>query len=173
MILGIDPGLRAIGWALVEDNTGALRACGLARGALSGRGPAAWGAVVDAAVSDVRLYAAAHEATAASVRVVSEFPQVYAAGKSKGDPADLLELAAVVGMLAAALKAPRFSVVLPRAWKGNVPKDIMARRILAGVTGESLAAYNRDIARVPPYLRHNVIDAVGIAKWAAKKGARP
>lgn len=171
MILGIDPGLRAIGWALVEGD-GRLLSCGLARGALSGRGPVAWGAVVDAAVSDVRISAAAaHEATAASVRVVCEFPQVYAAGKAKGDPADLLELAAVVGMLSAALKAPRFSAVLPRAWKGNVPKDIMTRRILASFEGDDASTYNRAIARVPPYLRHNVIDAVGIAKWATKKGA--
>jgi hypothetical protein len=104
-------------------------------------------------------------------RVVSEFPQVYAAGKSKGDPADLLELAAVVGAVARAFDMP-MEIVLPRAWKGQIPKDVHARRILGALSHGCASVFARDVARVPPYLQHNVIDAVGIAFWAARKGSR-
>jgi hypothetical protein len=171
VILGIDPGLRAIGWATVEDD-GTLFACGLARGALSGRGPDAWGTVVLEAKVQIVQTGAPALAGLGGLRVVCEFPQVYAPGKGKGDPADLLELAAIVGALSEALGRGGFRTVLPRAWKGNVPKEIMTDRILASLSATDSTVYVTGTARVPVYLRHNVLDAIGIAKWAAKRAGR-
>lgn len=58
---------------------------------------------------------------------VIEQPQIYRAGKSKGNPNDLIELAIVVGMFShAAATTTRATPehVLPRTWSGGRPDTV-------------------------------------------------
>lgn len=95
--------------------------------------------------------------------MIIEVPQVYRHGK--GDQNDLIEVAVVSGMWlqAAYNKCYKPKLVRPREWKGSVPKKIHNNRILAKLS----EAERRLLEEIPSYLRHNVIDAVGIALWRA------
>ncbi len=96
-----------------------------------------------------------------NVHTVVERPQVYRHGP--GDPNDLISLALVAGAWGgSADRTGLIEFVLPRQWKGNVPKDIHQPKILA-----SLDPDERQLVEGirPKSLRHNVIDAVGIGLW--------
>jgi hypothetical protein len=100
---------------------------------------------------------------------ISEVPQVYRAGASKGDPDDLIQLAGVVGVFAQAFRATTHFGVKPREWKGQVPKDVHHARLVKTLTPEELAMVE---AAAPPSLRHNVLDAVGIGQWFFKNRSK-
>jgi hypothetical protein len=98
-------------------------------------------------------------------RLVVEWPKVYQGGKQKGDPSDLLPLAGVDSAVAALLPSRVVRTVYPFEWKGQVPKAIMTTRILARLSAEERAVLNA--CDCIPSLRHNVIDAIGIARFGA------
>lgn len=141
MIVSIDPGVHAVGWAQFAPR---LVACGLVRGDLV----------------ELRIALAAPLSGAAVV--VVEVPQVYP--RAKVDPNDLVDVAVVAGMvLGLAPQSSDVVVVHPSTWKGQRPKDIDARltRSLLDVDERRLV----DDVDVPRSLRHNVVDAVGIGLW--------
>ena len=112
----------------------------------------------------------------AITNITFEWPQVYAgAAGHKEDPNDLLPLAGLDGAVCALLKASapladdRIHTVNPRTWKGQVPKEIMLKRIVDHLTPDEQAVL--DHVQCPPALKHNVIDAIGIAKWADAREA--
>jgi hypothetical protein len=152
VLLAVDPGLRGCGVALF--NEGRLWQVAYLRGSKDSADASAWGAM-----------AAAVAAWSPGVvtEAVSEFPKVYSVGKSKGDPEDLLQLAAVVGALSVALAVP-LRVVRPYEWKRQVPKDIMAGRIAQCLEAGELAAARAGMPAKS--YQHNVWDAIGIGLHA-------
>lgn len=146
-VLAIDPG-RDTGWAFLDD-AGELVMCGL------GEPPHSNG----------------HH-------VVIERPQVYRSRASKGDPNDLITLAIQVGRYTerAVFAGSTFEHVLPRDWKATVDADVLCHRVVASLTEHERAflfGVLEPLARKPMILehltagrRHNVIDAVGLAKWS-------
>lgn len=92
------------------------------------------------------------------IRLVIEWPQVYRAGRGRGDPNDLLGLAAVDGALAAICLDYKVVTYLPREWKGQVPKDVMVERIKSRLTPEELTR----VELPAKSLQHNVYDAIGL-----------
>jgi hypothetical protein len=66
-------------------------------------------------------------------RFVIERPQVYARDKSKGDPADLVEVALAAGAWAREAARLGFAVelVAPATWKGQLPKPVCHERARA------------------------------------------
>lgn len=152
-LLAIDPGLRCCGVALAED--GRLVACGLVKNPHKvARNGIAWGAMAQ----EVALWA---RPFGDIERVRCETPQVYLPGHTAGkrvDPSDLLNLQGVVGAICATFD--RVETVLPSDWKGQLPKDVCEGRVklrLDEAEREVLAG-----VYLPPSLRHNVADAVGI-----------
>lgn len=148
MRLAIDPG-RDTGWALL-DTSGILVQCGL------GVPPAFIG------------------------QVIIERPQIYRGRASKGDPNDLITLAIQVGRYTERYDVPGGSVehVLPHDWKGSVDPEVLCRRVVASLTEcerqlleTVLAPLARKLVRddLTGGRRHNVIDAVGIAKWSVRR----
>jgi hypothetical protein len=146
--LAIDPG-RDTGWAIV-DSFGELLMCGL------GAPPA----------DPVGVE-----------RVIIERPQVYRGRSSKGDPNDLITLAIQVGRYLERYSTRSTEEVLPRAWKGTMDPDILCERVVDSLLPREydiLSPILEPLARKPltrEFLtagkRHNVIDAVGLAKWSA------
>lgn len=105
------------------------------------------------------------------VRMVAiEWPQVYNYRNSKGDPNDLLPVAAVGGAVATGItllyqdRAVEIRSPKPADWSGQIPKyttgavweSPRARRILG-----RLAKHERDIVSVS----HDALDAIGIGLW--------
>lgn len=149
MLLAIDPG-KDTGWALL-DADGVLVRCGLGDPPLEG-----------------------------ATRVIVERPQVYKGRASKGDPNDLITLAIQVGQYKERFLSTGRPVeeVIPHTWKGSLDPDICCRRVVASLTEserELLMLVLTPLARAPVHAeltagrRHNVIDAVGIAKWSLRR----
>lgn len=153
--LALDPGLRGCGVAVFSDE-GVLVECEYVRSGSKD-------ADLEGALWMARAVKNAFPLPYKHLAV--EWPQVYAGSKQKGDPNDLIALAAVV----AAVVTRYASIVTrykPRDWKGQVPKEVIQARILGapGVAGrlsaEEVAVF-KDCA-CPKSLRHNVLDAIGI-----------
>ena len=151
-LLALDPGLRGCGLAYFDANGVLLTAKYLKNPVKKGGGPEAWLGFVEAMPVD--LWRVEH--------FISEYPQVYRAGASKGDPDDLLQLASVVAVFTANVVAKDYLAVRPREWKGSVPKDVHHARLVKTLTPEEMAMVER---AAPPSLRHNVLDAVGIGRY--------
>ena len=155
-LFALDPGLRGCGTAWF-DKTGKLMAVDYIRNTVkTDTGPKAWAGYLE------------HGRCSADV-FISEVPQVYRAGASKGDPDDLIQLAGVVGLFTGIIEADEYLGVKPREWKGQVPKDVHHARLIKTLSAEDLEKIN---AAAPPSLRHNVLDAVGIGKWWFQKNGR-
>lgn len=162
-LLAIDPGKRALGWAYF-GSAGFLVACGVARSAEER---------TELVARDMMngLRRALAGMPAAATLIVEEM-QVYKGPQQKGDPNDLIALAYVSGgvhVLPDVKPDATLILVKPHAWKGQVPEDIMQKRIEG-----SLAPLEKQLAlasmqNVPTGLRHNGWDAVGIALFGCDR----
>lgn len=93
-------------------------------------------------------------------RAIIERPQIYSQRTNK-DPNDLIDVAMTAGMCA--LIATGCQYVLPRTWKGQVPKKIHQERIKSLLTPEEhiiLGDRSNDT---------DILDAVGIGLWYLKR----
>lgn len=97
-------------------------------------------------------------------KLAIELPQVYLASRSRGDPNDLIQLALVVGGFEMWFDGLVFKL-LPHQWKGTVPKEIMAARILKRLSEEEQSK----IEKAPKSLLHNTLDSVGLGLWHLKR----
>lgn len=96
--------------------------------------------------------------------LVVEWPQIYRAAKSKGDPNDLIGIAGVAAALAALCGCPTRSPT-PAEWIGQVPKATSGdpwssprgARVRARLMGNEIACIE---------VNHDAIDAVGLGLWA-------
>lgn len=101
--------------------------------------------------------------------VAIELPQVYDRRNTdkRPDPNDLVDLGALAGAWAAvalaACPSAAIDLVRPAAWKGQVPKDVMERRLRAELTPDEIAIVER---AAPPSRQNDIWDAVGLARWA-------
>ncbi len=107
-----------------------------------------WRGMVDAVVS----------ALVGAFTIAIELPQVYDRSRSKGDPNDLVQLAAVVGGIVDRMVVPA-TIYLPREWKKQVPKKIMCERVEGRLTPEERARVELPNNKK---LQLDVWDAVGI-----------
>lgn len=98
-------------------------------------------------------------------RVLVELPQVYQQRHWKGDPNDLIQVATTVGRIMQL--CPGAEQVLPRTWKGTVPKKVMTERIYSKLTTAERSVV--DNCRVHKSKLHDVLDAVGLGLWACKR----
>jgi hypothetical protein len=150
-LVSLDPGLRGCGLAYWNEDGKLLATLYVRNPRKTTTGPEAWMGYTDAI-----------SMRPGPTHFISEVPQVYRVGASKGDPDDLIQLAGVVGVFACLFHATTYTGVKPREWKGQVPKDVHHARLVKTLTPEELAMVE---AAAPPSLRHNVLDAVGIGRY--------
>jgi hypothetical protein len=166
MILGIDPGLWGCGCALLLD--------GVLVDAFYVANPAATTTDREDAVLFAKMTEAIRrEAGQAAFgldrieQVVIERPQVYTGRNVPSE--DLMVLGVLTGALAQSwvqAGAKEISLVVPRRWKKQVPKEIKLKRIIQALSDEEQSR----IREKRSTFLHNVIDAVGLAKWYARTG---
>lgn len=151
--LSIDPGIRGCGVALFADLE--LSWAGYIKNP-SLRGNSSRDAAQMARAIKARGL------TGDKVHLVLEYPQVYRGSKQKGDPNDLLALAAVDACLVILYPEAGVTVYKPRDWKGTVDGDVMLARIRGRLTDEEKARFEK----CPKSLEHNIVDACGIGLFA-------
>lgn len=93
-----------------------------------------------------------------ATHVAIERQRIYDGGrKQKIDLNDLLDLSRVVGRLEERYRSWPAQLIYPQDWKGQVPKEIMTKRIQRALTPDEMAvivsAGSKD---------HNTFDAIGI-----------
>lgn len=96
-----------------------------------------------------------------------EVPQVYPGQQQKGDQNDLIKLAVMVGRYAdrATFFGFRVTLVKPREWKGQLPKDVCWRRVRETLTDDELGKMDK----IPKSRAHNMHDAIGLGTWFQKR----
>jgi hypothetical protein len=146
--LAVDPGLHGCGVALFRRSD--LVEATYVAGQDEGQRAEIWLAMVVA----VRAFVGGRDLS----HFVVELPQVYIQARQKGDPNDLIHLAAVVGGLCMAFEKSSQRIYLPAEWKGQVPKDIVHARARARLSEAELGR----ITCRKKSLMHNVLDAVAL-----------
>ncbi len=159
-LVAVDPGLRGCGIAIFENAL--LHVAWYCKSPnKADRGPVAWWAMADRVEKEWirKVPKRLHHLE----KLVAEIPQVYRFGK--GDPADLIEIAGVVGAIAFCIPAAGRTHFLPRTWKGQVPKEAHHPRILKKLSSDEVSR----IESTPKSLMHNVVDAIGIGLFALER----
>lgn len=90
-------------------------------------------------------------------------------------PQDILTLAQNAGRWAGRYEAfgSHVQFIAPNVWKGGpVPKNISHPRIWAALRDAERSIVDEACRGMAPSKRHNVLDAVGIGLWVAKRSAR-
>lgn len=151
-ILAVDPSLTCTGWA--EFQGCELVRCGII--------PTRSGAPLFQRIQAPAAILGSRDVP--PYLLVIEWPQIYTRTKSKGDPNDLLPVAAVAGAIISSVGALTVRMPKPSDWKGQVPKDVHNARVLKRLTPGERARF--DAARLPKSLANNAIDAVGLGLWA-------
>jgi hypothetical protein len=160
-LVAVDPGLRGAGVSYWWPD-GTLRLATYVTGDSEGNGPKAWAAVT------ASLAKSCEPCWTEKPVFVLELPQVYRTSRAPDvDPNDLIQLAAVVGDMAGALRphASAVHVFQPRTWKGQVPKDVHHRRVKAKLRPAEL----HSILLPAQSLRHNVLDAIALGLFYLKR----
>lgn len=164
MIVSIDPGLRTCGVALWSDDNTLINA-DLVKGSTKDKNAMAWCGIADSVAFFIEQSMDLN--IDRLTKVCIELPQIYVRSRSKGDPNDLIQIAAVVGSICSLLCIPpeACQIIKPAEWKGQVPKDVVENRCKNVLTKDELSK----VAKVTKSLQHNVWDAVGIGLWFLKR----
>lgn len=161
LTVGVDTGLRACGLGIADVRTGRIVHGSLVKNPeQTDTGADAWLAMAEAvrnAVQTIRT----QELEGVSLLVVE---RQYIAGHP--NPNQLIGLMCVVGAVLATVPAQQKLSVYPSQWKGSAGKDRKNRGTWAQLTDAERACIRGAELKTTG---HNVMDAVGIARWALTK----
>lgn len=172
--VGIDPGVHACGIAACDKYglLGALWARTDTKDALAAD-------VAEAALRGLRLAVQSRPSVRSDELVIGiEFPEVtrgQARGEAKTE--DLLDLSFAVGRVFEHIKTKLSSAHVLRlqvsTWKHNVKTEVLERRLLHMTPPNGLSlAEHKNVTWPAPSYRHNVVDAIALARWMAEWPAR-
>ncbi len=153
-LIAFDCGLAYVGCSLFDYNRKELLNCYYIDTPIDSR---------EAAEQTADLVHRVHAILAAYLEnalIVVEYPEQYAINPTPRAPVQ--GLACTGGGLVSALKreSNRVKFLLPKEWKGQVPKDIMLDRIV-----NRLQPSERTLLEAQKFIKskkHNVIDAIGL-----------
>lgn len=172
--VGIDPGLRHCGVAIVRVQTSALVAAWLSKNPLGpddGDGADVWQSMADAVVSDLREELAKIGGPIPAILAVERQFIAPMFAKKKGrksktqNPGQILTLASVAGCLIGMITAAEKVSPFPSQWNGSTKKKAVQSRIVRRLK------FRHELELAPQAelksKGNNVTDAIGIALWAA------
>jgi len=175
-LVAIDPG-RNLGWCLMAFLHGAwtLAACGLVCSAARGLNEQAAETLTGAQGSILRaLWAMGHHPGDRPLAVCELME--FRPDDVRSNAQDLIRVA-TIGAAVAGMVSLEARFATPQEWKGQVPKDVMGRRVLAILSPGELAIMRAGLMDHAPGLHHNTLDAIGIGLWATGRmergGVRP
>ena len=162
IVIAVDPGLRGSGLAIFKN--GVLLHAQYVVNDNYDRGPKAHMCMAECValvVTEILPFGDAKKN-----HIIVEFPQHYPGPGKPIDPNDLLDIAGVASACMTAIanwlpaEDDNCRWTLPRAWKGNIKKEIMTNRILASLTDRERSLIVSSGAK-----DHNTVDAVGLGLW--------
>jgi hypothetical protein len=103
-------------------------------------------------------------------KCVIEHPMIYPMGKSSSRPNDIVKLAITAGRQSGPWEDVTW--LAPHEWKGQVPDDILERRILAVLAPDEKFIVRTILEKTPKSYRHNLTDAIGIGLVFLKRMGR-
>lgn len=107
--------------------------------------------------------------------IIFEWPQIYKATKSKGNPNQLVPLAAIGNSLAAMLsminvnhgvRPPELLSPTPAEWTGQLPKSTRPGQAWKSPRGKRIASRLLEGEREIIPAQHDAIDSLGLGLWA-------
>lgn len=109
---------------------------------------------------------------------VVEGQEIYLGGKHGATPDSILRLAQVAGAACAAISVAWPGVVVrlprPKMWKGQVPKNIHQRRILAHYRLPATGPWDiQGGEKITKTTISHVVDAIGLARWGLTNARQP
>jgi hypothetical protein len=156
--LCIDPGVKAIAWALGYN--GILKACGYYP-----LGPCLATAAKRAQEMVTQyLTTTGYETKPVMSYVLVERP-MYEKDRAINHQ-DVIDLAIIAGACAAGWDNP--VLVEPMKWKGSIPKETHQPRITGSLTHEESIVFSTSRSGKKE-IDHNIIDAIGIFLWAERR----
>lgn len=171
--VGIDPGLRACGVGVVD-----VKRYELLRGWLvknpdqNGDGAETIRAMVTEVVRQLGNFLASESIFTADLLVAEKMAIRFG---PRGEvltkqPSTIIRLAEISGGLVASLPARRVELAAPATWRGAVKRGTTADEN-DGTIWNQLQAFERE--RAPDAEKkstgHNVVEAIGMAKWGARR----
>jgi hypothetical protein len=105
--------------------------------------------------------------------LIIEHPTIYP--HSKARPNDIVTLAITAGRMAQRVGAEKEIWVLPRQWKGSIPKTrnisdyLCYKRVLAVLTDSENLTLAWALGIIPKAREFDVVDAVGIGLWGLRR----
>lgn len=113
-----------------------------------------------------------------TVRAVhSEWPQIYRASRSKGDPNDLPAIAGIAVGIAAACMSAEFRTWTPQEWAGQIPKEsergkLLKRDLFTNARAEHIASRLsvEELNVFGAIDTYDELDAIGIGLHALGRG---
>lgn len=161
-VIGIDPGLKHVGVAVVDARTQELLVARLVD--LTDLNTRTASGCVQAALRVRDAIGPGDFIKAYLEKMVHYAPGAHADPNKNVNPNDLIALAYLTGVIMFPLSQHSPVLVTPQKWKGQVPKPVMQRR-LEKRWPEECKAVSAGYGK----LAHNVFDAMGIALYGAKK----
>ena len=159
-LLAIDPGLKACGWALYENNF--LHKCGIILGEKN-----------NPIKAILKIYDTILDIEICPNYLVVEKPHI--AISREVDPNDILDITLMAG---ACLTLDSFDpekvwVPTPQEWKGSTPKLICHHRMFKKLTETEKFIIQECLKNVPRSLHHNAYDAAALGlKYLERLGFR-
>lgn len=163
MILSIDPGIRALGWALFVP---CYHGVFLAHAGLSRTKEKHLDQVIKEHVENIL-----HRVSESDRQVAVSVVETMQIDGRQVPPQDLLDVQAVGFAVAASLGPVRS--LRPSQWKGTLPKTVHHARIRGALESHELEILNCCLGRgVPKAHWKEVLDAVGIGCYYLKRTTR-
>jgi len=109
--------------------------------------------------------------------LIIELPEDYGSNRGKVDPNSLIFLATKCGEIRGVYRAYYHLLekpfiadfVLPKRWKGQVPKNIHHDRHLPRLDAVEKTVLQESLSRVAKGKRHNIKDGVCLGMWRVKR----
>lgn len=167
-LIAIDPGLNCAGAAMFED--GKLRFAA----SINGSKNTALDTLERVSFISAQILGELAPRIHGDVELIVEWPQIYqrGGGKTKGDPNDLIALAAVDAYVCARLvtfpMARSFKVrsVTPAEWKGQTPKPKSKKEAYIIEQRAFRRLDDNERFALPPAMTWDGWDAVALGLWA-------
>lgn len=162
-LVALDPSIRAAGLALFVD--GRLKQAVAINSSSSGTPAQKAAAIGRLLVDQIERWLGM---SMCGAELATEWPQVYRATKSPGDPNDLIGMAGVVGYVIGAAAPRAARAFLPGEWC-KLPKSRSHKEAFTSVRGLRIMSRLDELERSAVPRSHDAVDAVGIGLHALER----
>ena len=165
-ILAVYPGLLCTGWAVLDDKSGTLLACGVVQPFAQVNQTLA---VAELRSKLLKIWEDRVGFTKNPKILAVEMPHAPEYSTATTEPNESIPLSIMSGLLWASFQAGQVLFPKPASWKRHLPLGEVNERIESRLNLRGKKALAEGLHVVPRHRRHNVYNAVGIGQWAFRQ----